>query len=241
MPSAMNYKINILSTRPLRQSLLDEAAANDIYIDTISFIHTEPINDPQLQQEISLLLDREIIAVFTSMNAVDAVTDNMRHRKPNWKVFCIGDATGNLVSRYFGEAAITGTAQSAGELADVIINSGVKELVFFCGNQRRPELPEKLAKNKISVKELTVYRTITTPTKIEKNYNGILFFSPSAVESFFSANTINSYTVLFAIGNTTGDTIRKFTGNAVITSNAPGKEELARNAIEYFIKVKSEK
>ena len=230
----MEYKIHILSTRPLPASVMDEAAQNDIEIDVIPFIHTEQVQDEQLKQQVLGLFEKEIVAVFTSMNAVEAVIDHAGNHKPNWKIFCIGDATGNLVRMHFGHDAIAGTAQSAAQLADVIIHAGAKEVVFFCGEQRRPELPEKLAAKNISLKELIVYRTIATPKQVEKNYNGILFFSPSAVESFFSVNKIEYYTVLFAIGNTTGSTIRKFTSNAVITSDAPGKEELAQHAINYF-------
>jgi uroporphyrinogen-III synthase len=230
----MEYKVHILSTRPLSPAILDEAAQNNIGIDIIPFIHTEQLQGEQVKLEITALLEREMVAVFTSMNAVEAVAEHAGSRQPNWKIFCIGDATGTLVRRHFGAGTIAGHAQSAGALADVIVAAGVEEAVFFCGDQRRPELPEKLAASNVSLKEITVYRTIATPAKVEKNYNGILFFSPSAAESFFSVNKVNTYTVLFAIGNTTGDTIRKFTSNAVITSDAPGKEELARNAINYF-------
>ena len=237
MKLEMDYKIHILSTRSLPASVMDEAAQNDIEIDVIPFIHTEQVQDEQLKQQVVELFEKEIVAVFTSMNAVEAVVNHAGNHKPNWKIFCIGDATGNLVRKHFGQDAIAGTAQSAAHLADVIINNGAKEVVFFCGEQRRPELPGKLAAKNISLKEMIVYRTIATPKQVEKNYNGILFFSPSAVESFFSVNKISNYTVLFAIGNTTGNTIRKFTSNAVITSDAPGKEELAQHAIAYFTNV----
>ena len=213
----MNYKVNILSTRPLSPSVLEEAQQNDVHIDIISFIHTEAITSNELQQEIAGLLSKKIVAVFTSMNAVEAVNDHANGNKPSWKIFCIGNATATLARKYFGSAAIAGTgagtAQNASALAEVIIEENIKEVVFFCGDQRRDELPNKLTACNIPVNEITVYRTVATPQKIQKNYNGILFFSPSAAESFFSVNTISPYTVLFAIGNTTGNTIRKFTSN----------------------------
>lgn len=240
MTFAMEYKINILSTRPLPASVLDEAAENNIGIDIIPFIHTDQVKSEQLKREISSLFEKEIVAVFTSMNAVEAVIELAGNHNPNWKIFCIGDATGTLVRKHFGNDAIAGDAQSAANLADAIIKAGIKEVIFFCGEQRRPELPEKLAANDISLKEIIVYRTTATPRQVEKNYNGILFFSPSAAESFFSVNKINGYAVLFAIGNTTGNTIRKFVSNAVITCDAPGKEELARHAIAYFKRINNQ-
>ena len=88
-------------------------------------------------------------------------------------------------------------------LADSIIKTSIKNIVFFSGDQRRDELPEKLKKNHIEVEEIVVYKTIETPEPISKSYNAILFFSPSAVQSFFSKNTINDSTQIFAIGSTT--------------------------------------
>jgi uroporphyrinogen-III synthase len=70
---------------------------------------------------------------------------------------------------------------------------------------------------------------------IDKVYDGILFFSPSAVESFFSKNKLPEQTVLFAIGNTTAKTIhRRYCNNRIMISDQPGKDELIEQAIEYF-------
>jgi uroporphyrinogen-III synthase len=70
--------------------------------------------------------------------------------------------------------------------------------------------------------------------KIEKTYHGILFFSPSAVQSFFSNNKISDQTILFAIGNTTATEIKKYTNNKIITGDEPGKENLVTEMIRYY-------
>ena len=105
---------------------------------------------------------------------------------------------------------------------------------FFCGDQRRDELPGILREHDIDVNEITVYQTLALTHKIDKHYQGILFFSPSAVESFFKNNTLPASTILFAIGNTTANAIRKFTKNKVIISDVPGKDNLVKKMIEYF-------
>src|SRR5258706_9822828 len=51
-------------------------------------------------------------------------------------------------------------------------------------------------------------------TRAEKVYDGILFFSPSGVESFFNTNEVNEQTILFAIGNTTATEIKKYTNRS---------------------------
>lgn len=230
----MQSKTHILSTRPLDEAIIAEAASLDIAIDTLSFIQTTPIITDEVAQQIQLHAQLDATVIFTSMNAVEAVINLLNDERPFWEVYCIGDTTGNLVSEYFGSSAIAGTANNALALAAVMLLDGIKEAVFFCGDQRRDELPQTLQTNNVTLHEVVVYQTITTPQVIEKNYDGILFFSPSAAESFFSANNISDNTILFAIGDTTGDTIKKFSNNRVITSVIPGKEALAKQAIEHF-------
>ena len=62
-----------------------------------------------------------------------------------------------------------------------------------------------------------------------------MFFSPSAAESFFSTNTLTDKTILFAIGNTTALSIKKYTGNKIIVADEAGKNNLVEKAIEYFL------
>ena len=228
-------EINVLCTRPLPSSLVEEAAANGIAIDELSFIETESILSVEVQQEIELASTEIATVVFTSMNAVDAVTIFLDGHQPDWSIYSIGTATGKLIKAYFGEERMTGTANDAASLAELIAEDRfTDEVIFFCGDQRRDELPEILRQNDIEVNEIVVYQTIATPHKIEKDYFGILFFSPSAVQSFFSKNKIASRTILFAIGNTTANEIRKYTTNKIIISDEPGKENLVQKMIEYF-------
>lgn len=230
----MHNKTHILTTRPLDPSLVAEAAAQDVVIDTVSFIETSPIITDEVVLQVNLHAKQDTTVVFTSMNAVEAVIDLLHGERPFWEIYCIGETTGKLVSDYFGPSAIAGTANNALALAAVMMLDGIKEAVFFCGDQRRDELPETLRSNHVTLHEVVVYRTITLSQTIEKHYDGILFFSPSAAESFFAANKVPAGTTLFAIGTTTGDTIGQFCNNQIITGNIPGKEALARQAIAHF-------
>jgi uroporphyrinogen-III synthase len=231
-------KIYILSTRPVGVELITEAAKKDIIIDEISFIETEEIIDASTKKKIQKLSLQNITAVFTSMNAAEAV-GKLISANTNWKVFCIGNTTKKIVKKIFGEKNIAGSADSADQLAEKIVDDAlIKNIVFFCGDQRRDELPEKLKNNGVKVEEIVVYKTIETPHLLSKHYDGILFFSPSAVQSFFSKNSINDKTRLFAIGNTTGRTAQPFTQKRVIIAEMPGKENLVNLAIEYLSKSK---
>src|SRR5437868_3313378 len=133
----------------------------------------------------NIVLQQNITAVFTSKNAMLAFAQIVNREVP-WKIFCIEQSTKKSVVKVFGEEKISGTADNALELANVILqDSEIKKVVFFSGKQRREELPAKLSAAEIEIEEVVVYETFETPRKISrKNYNGILFFSQSAVKSF---------------------------------------------------------
>ena len=228
-------KINILSTRPVADALIEEAIIKGITIDILSFIDTETIATIEVQQEIEQALLQSATVIFTSMTAVESVASYLEDMQPDWTIFTMGTTSQELVKKYFGEQAIAGTASSAAALAELIAeDNSSKEVIFFCGDQRRDELPDILRANEIDVYEIEVYSTVATPHKLAKQYEGILFFSPSAVQSFFSVNKLSSKTILFAIGETTANTIKKYSNNKIIISDAPGKENLLREMIEFF-------
>lgn len=226
-------KLNILSTRPLRNDIIEQATNQNVIIDCLSFIETERIKTPGLKEKILHLFSKKITVAFTSMNAVEAVNEYLLS-KPEWNIFSIGQTTKELISNFFGEERIVATADDANSLADTIIEKGVKEIVFFCGDQRRDELPEKLKAENIKVEEIMVYQTIATAKRVSKHYDGILFFSPSAVDSFFTANTIERNVILFAIGNTTAYAIKQKVNNKIVVTEQPGKEALVKKMLDYF-------
>ncbi len=94
-----------------------------------------------------------------------------------------------------------------------------------------------LKDNNVGIEEIIVYKTIETPQLILKKYDGILFFSPSAVQSFFLKNSISPRTKVFAIGNTTANALKLFTQQHVITADIPGIKILVYQAINYFSKI----
>lgn len=235
MASGIQNRIQVLCTRPLNELLVKEAKKKGIDITELSFIDTEPIQSIEVQQEIEQAFLQAVPVVFTSMNAVEAVAYYQEENQPTWDIYCIGNTTKKLVGQYFGEERIAGTAGDATELAELIVEHDyTDEVIFFCGDQRRDELPQILRQNDIDVNEIMVYHTVALPHTIDKEYHGVLFFSPSAVESFFSKNKLPETTIIFAIGNTTAGQVKKYTSNTIVISNQPGKEHLVRKMMEYF-------
>ncbi len=232
----MANKIQILSTASLGQPLIYKATEMGIGLDVVPFIKVSAIESEELAERVVDLCYLPITAVFTSVNAVKAVSDIIMSADPGWDIYCIGNATMEAVKGQFRAAEIIGIAKNAAELAKIIIEDGEEEVVFFCGDQRLDTLPDTLRENEIDVYEVVVYETVRIPTVTGKVYDGIMFFSPSAVDSFFSVNKIAKHVVLFVIGNTTADATKRHTDNKVIFSETASKESLLNYVIEYFNK-----
>lgn len=222
-------KIEILSTKMLDKNSFPE----EIIIDEISFIATKAIKDEQLEKKISHL-SAPINAIFTSSHAAEIV-GKIISKNSSWKIFCIGNKTKETLLKFFPAESIAGIANNAADLAWKIMKDiSVKNVLFFCGAQRRNELPEILIQNEIDMEELIVYETIKTPKEIKKDYDGVLFFSPSAAESFFSINKIKSHTVCFAIGDTTAATLKEFTTNNIIQAQNPSQQSMINAMLAHF-------
>jgi uroporphyrinogen-III synthase len=222
-----------LSTKKLLPNLVGAAAEKDIEITEESFISTNPILTEEKSREISKWFSAGIeYAVFTSSNAIRPfetyLKNHVNHDLPGWKIFTLSGKTKEELNKPYAKqlGSLSGVADSASDLASKILEENIGEIIFFCGNQRRDELPQILRHAGVLVHEVVVYETIETPVALKNNFNGILFFSPSAVRSFFSANQLYQGTVCFAIGKTTADAISANTHNQIITSPSPSQEEL---------------
>ena len=216
-------------------SLVEKSLVKGIMMEVVPFIQTETIDSVEVQQEVEQAAVKSTTVIFTSKNAVEAVISLLEDQHPDWSIYCIGHATKESVADYFGEDKIMATADNATDLAELIVQENpVDEALFFCGNQRRDELPDRLKANDIEVQEIRVYHTVAVPKKITKKYDGIVFFSPSAVDSFFTVNKLPPNTILFAIGNTTANSIKKYSENKIIISKKPDKNDMIRQVINYF-------
>ena len=226
---------SILSTSHLDAPVIDAALQQGIGVDAISFIQTKPIQHTGLFAEIQALAHQQIVVVFTSTKALEAVAQTLTH-VPKWKIFSLSGATKKLALNFFGEQSIIEVAANSLQLSQKIIEAGnIKEIIFFCGELRLNDLPKALAENNIKVKELMVYQTIPTPVALQKKYDAILFYSPSGVHSFFGNNTIEKNVVLFAMGQTTATAIQAYCSNQVVLGKHPDKQLLLQQATAYFI------
>ena len=231
-------KYKVLSTKKLDRSLIEQAKKEDIEIIEQEAIKVTPILSKEKWLEIFQVIEnKKEFVVFTSSNAVFAINKYLNdYTNPfpvDWKIYSLsGKTKESLENKTFGE--IVATADNSKELAERIVQSQLKEVIFFCGNKRRDELPSILKQAGIKVQEIVVYDTIETSTPAETDMDAILFFSPSAVQSFFSINQLKATVVCFAIGQTTANSIAVCANNKIICSKTSSQEALLREVINYF-------
>lgn len=229
----MQISKSILCTAEVGSDVIAVAAENGIELDIAAFISIEYEDEAIIRSQVLPLAAEKINAVFTSKNAMRAVANALGGEQVNWRFFCFGNKTAKAVKTLLG-ADVECVTESSEELARFIIEYGVKQVCFFCGDLRMDTLPKALTEAGVYVEELIVYKTIETPRLCEKQYDGILFFSPSGVRSFFSANRVDEATALFAIGITTADEVKKNIDSEVTISNVQSKEGVVATAIKYF-------
>ncbi len=221
----MTKQINILSTKKLlqnqKQQLLD---ANFIVIDE-DFIETNIKNF-----ELSKINNN---LIFTSQNAVQSILQHPKCEDLKSKdVFSIGMKTKDLLTENgFNVVAYTGYAADLAEIISLIYSE--ESFTFFSGNLRRDVLPNTLKENEITFNEIEVYETKITSKKITKKQDGILFFSPSAVESYFKLNTIKDETC-FCIGETTAEALENKKVKTIVIADKPSVENVIAEVAEYY-------
>lgn len=220
----MSDSIRILSTKKLlsnQKQFLLNANFNIIEAD---FIHTENTNF-----ELKSVNDN---LIFTSQNAVLSVLENADIGiLKTKKVFCVGMKTKALLQENgFEVIAYTGYASDLAEIISLVYSK--ESYTFFSGNLRLETLPKMLTEAHVKFNEISVYNTSLTPQKISTPLDGILFFSPSGVESYLKNNKIKKE-MCFCIGNTTAQALEKITNN-IIVANQPTIENTIIQCINEY-------
>ncbi len=203
-----------------------------IEVSVVPFIKIIPRPGAELKPIICELASEKRVIIFTSAHAVKYVREFLKI-KPNWEIYCIRNETRIAVEKFFGNESIAGYADNAFSLSRLMITNKVTEALFFCGDQRMDIIPDNLKENNIGLTELIVYETKLTPVRLKSQPDAILFYSPKAVESFFSINHPEAETRIFAIGKTTAAALNNLTSNKIIISPEADKAIVFNMAVEY--------
>jgi len=129
--------------------------------------------------------------IFTSKNGVESILNSFTKDELRFNnIYCVGRRTKRLIERKIGK--VTHVAKNAAALADYLSKEiKGKEATYFCSNLRLDTLPAVLSENGITVHEVEAYKTMYSPEKLGEDVKGVLFYSPSTVESYLQKNEPN--------------------------------------------------
>ncbi len=231
--------VNILCTKQLDPLLAGKAAVHGIRIVMKPFIQINHANTPETTTSLPQI-PIDAAWVFTSYHAVESLHYLVRKHelllpRPQG-AYTLEGQTAEKCKQLFPGIRIAGMANNARSLALHIAKQDEKQVVFFCGNLRRQELPEILKNENITVTEIQVYETVSTPAKVTENFDGIMFFSPSGINSYLEQNNLPSHAVCFAIGETTANELRQITKGQIRTAPQPTQESIVNLVIAYYSK-----
>jgi uroporphyrinogen-III synthase len=219
-------QISILSTKTLsteqRQAFLDAE---------IDLLEQDFIEIKKTDFELNTINTN---LIFSSQNAVLSLMEQSGWEKLTSKrVFCVGEKTKDLLTA--NGFTVDVYMDYASELAEIITLIYNKEsYTFFSGNLRKETLPKALKNAGIIFNEIEVYQTTLAPFKIskEEKFDGILFFSPSAAESYLTNNKLQKE-ICFCIGNTTASALENKTKNLIVAEH-PTIEDVIEAVINQF-------
>ncbi|OBX23475.1 MULTISPECIES: hydroxymethylbilane synthase [Bizionia] len=219
-------KINIYSTKRLTedQRLLFH---NDVVADSSDFakINLNRIHPSILKKEIENV-------IITSKNGVESLTTNYSAAELQFKnIYCVGRRTKRMIEKRIGPVKFA--ANYAQDLAEHLVEfmEGT-EVTYFCSNLHLDTIPTILGENNITVKEVEAYETKYDGKAIADSVEGVMFYSPSTVESYIQKNKAKG--VAFCIGTTTADEAKKYFEDVRI-AKVPTVESVVELVNEFYI------
>jgi len=203
----------ITSKRILSTKLLTPAQSELLLATGISLAHFNVLKIKNLEFNIKKQPLEHVI--ISSSNAIPALLDYKNSVK---NVYVVGSKTGlKLEELGFNVAVIK---EYSTDLAQHIMDH-FKHLhfTFFCGAQRRDELPQALLSTQISFEEVKVYESVMVEKSFDCIFDAVMFYSPRGVHAFAKANPQNLHLAI-CIGETTATAARMYTQNIKVATKA---------------------
>ncbi len=218
---------SILSTKVLSEYLREQLISNRIAIRDEDFISIA-YNQIDLKSDA---LDH--VVLITSKNIIESLLDsNQLHVLEGKAIYCVGSSIPKLLEAY--GISIQQSFQNAKALGEFIVQQDIKSVTFLRGNKSRPELPQLLQEHGVLLKQYKLYTTRLTPKKMEQSFDGLLFFCPSAVESYLTNHHINNEQII-CIGQTTASAVQPYSNNIMIADHQK-VSSVIQKTIELFQK-----
>ncbi len=170
------------------------------------------------------------VLLISSANALESLLKNkIKPQKPVW---CVGEVTKQkLIAQGFEVAVCFNYANDLN--AYILEHHNHQQFLWLRGNKTTGDLTKNFDKLAINCQEICVYETILNHHKFDEVFNAILFFSPSAIQSFLQSNSLHQATC-FCIGETTASSLPKAINNPVVVANTPSVTALIKSIKTYY-------
>jgi uroporphyrinogen-III synthase len=210
----------LISTRILSAAAAARIKRAGLQLLEADLIYTEPIpfEWPELNQFSHI--------AFTSSRAVEA-----------W--FKVSDIDGLVPAAISGktrhtlagftkaEIVAAADARSLGQTLHQSAKGKILSVLHPCSQIRLPDLQQELGKTGHHYSPLPVYATLERPVRFSVEPSAVLFFSPSAVNVFFSQNPFNPQTCYACIGSTSrAAVLKRFPEALCLIPGEPDPEQL---------------
>lgn len=220
--------MRLLSTKILSPAFKDRLMMHSFSLVEQSFIKIVPIDQPIVAPVHDAL-------IFTSQNAVKGVLSDSKIRKMiDGKIgYCVGKKTATLLTE--NGQKVAKIARNSSELAHFLSkNAKNQSFSYFCGNLRTPDLEEVLPANGIEIQAIEIYKTQLLDHVVKGHFDGLLFFSPSAVRAYAQRNTFDQ-SHSFCLGTSTAKAVALHTQDYTI-AKAPDEAQLLKSLINHTIR-----
>ena len=217
---------NIYSTKALTEGQL-QLINDDVVVKSSDFIQIKFNRIPK-----HLLTSEIKNVIITSKNGVESLTTSVSADELKFKnIYCVGRRTKKLIENRIGKVAHS--ERNAKRLAEYLVDyiDGT-EVTYFCSDLRLDDLPTILKKNNITVNEIEAYQTAFASRKIDEKAEGVMFYSPSTVQSFMLENKADN--IAFCIGESTAKEAKKHFKD-VRVAKVPTVESVIELVNEHYI------
>ncbi|MFY0683344.1 MAG: uroporphyrinogen-III synthase [Balneola sp.] len=203
----------ILFTHKFSSKHKEELNSAEFEFDSIPFIGTETKDF-----DVSLVDARQSSAwIFTSKKAVKSVAKKIDRLTVPEYVFAVGSSTNEGLAN-IGIRGIMPGQFTAKSLVQKISEYPIDNCTYFHGNMVASDLRKELKDKNCSVNKIEVYETKFTPKSVNvQDYDGVVFMSPSAFDSFCKENNLNDLNTVFCIGSTTAEKVSKSYDRFIVT------------------------
>jgi uroporphyrinogen-III synthase len=222
----------------------DLAQKLKLKIDFRPFIHVEGVPGKEFRQERIDLTEHSAV-IFTSRNAIDhffRVCEEVRFSVPDsMKYFCVSENIAFYLQKYvvYRKRKIFHGNTKFSDLTDLLKKHKNENYLLPCSDIHKAEYAETLESLNLKYSKAILYRTVCSDLSDLKdvNYDMLVFFSPSGIESLFKnfPDFKQNNTRIAAFGPTTAKAVQDAGLKVDLQAPMPQAPSMSM-AIEQYIK-----